>query len=118
MLRCEGVGTAAGDIVTDRAAERLAIFISHASGDGSWAEWIAWQLRQAGYSVELDLWDWKPGEDFVARMQDALHRAERVVAVWSPSYFAGLFATAELRAAFAGAAPPEGPGRARLGRAV
>ena len=22
----------------------------------------------AGYSVELDVWDWAPGEDFVARM--------------------------------------------------
>ncbi len=47
-------------------------FISHAGRDTAWAEWLAWQLQQAGYTVELDVWDWAPGEDFVARMQQAL----------------------------------------------
>jgi hypothetical protein len=46
-------------------------FISHAGRDTAWAEWLAWQLQQAGYAVELDVWDWAPGEDFVARMQPA-----------------------------------------------
>ena len=41
-------------------------FISHAGRDTGWAEWLARQLRQAGCSVELDVWDWAPGEDFVA----------------------------------------------------
>jgi hypothetical protein len=35
-------------------------FISHAGRDTAWAEWLAWQLQQAGYSVELDVWDWAP----------------------------------------------------------
>src|SRR3954454_23594233 len=69
-----------------------------------WAEWLAWQLQQAGYTVELDVWDWAPGEDFVARMQAALQSADRLLAVCSEAYFASAFGGAELRAAFAGSA--------------
>jgi TIR domain-containing protein/tetratricopeptide repeat protein len=76
-------------------------FISHAGRDTAWAEWLAWQLQQAGYSVELDVWDWAPGEDFVTRMQQALERADRLLAVCTEAYFASAFGGAELRAAFA-----------------
>ena len=63
-------------------------FISHAGRDTGWAEWLAWQLQQAGYTVELAVWDWAPGEDFVARMQQALERADRLLAVCTEAYFA------------------------------
>jgi hypothetical protein len=78
-------------------------FISHAGRDTAWAEWLGWQLEQAGYSVELDVWDWAPGEDFVARMAAALERADRLLAVCSEAYFSSSFGGAELRAAFAAA---------------
>jgi TIR domain/Tetratricopeptide repeat len=83
-------------------------FISHAGRDTAWAEWLAWQLQQAGYTVELDVWDWAPGEDFVARMQTALERADRVLAVCTQAYFASAFGGAELRATFAQQATTEG----------
>jgi TIR domain-containing protein/tetratricopeptide repeat protein len=76
-------------------------FISHAGRDTAWAEWLAWQLQQAGYGVELDVWDWAPGEDFVARMSEALERADRLLAVCTEAYFTSAFGGAELRAAFA-----------------
>jgi hypothetical protein len=38
--------------------ERTDFFISHAGADRAWAEWVAWQLTDAGYTVELDVWDW------------------------------------------------------------
>jgi TIR domain/Tetratricopeptide repeat len=79
-------------------------FVSHAGRDTGWAEWLAWQLQQAGYRVELDVWDWAPGEDFVARMQAALQRADRLLAVCTQAYFSSVFGGAELRAAFAGSA--------------
>jgi hypothetical protein len=75
-------------------------FVSHAGRDTGWAEWLAWQLQQAGDSVELDVWDWAPGEDFVARMAAALERADRLLAVCTEAYFASAFGGAELRAAF------------------
>src|SRR3954467_11014476 len=76
-------------------------FISHAGRDTGWAEWLAWQLHEASYTVELDVWDWAPGEDFVARMQSALKRADRLLAVCTEAYFSSAFGGAELRAAFA-----------------
>ncbi|MGY1762695.1 FxSxx-COOH system tetratricopeptide repeat protein [Geodermatophilus sp. SYSU D00779] len=83
-------------------------FISHAGRDTAWAEWLAWQLQEAGYSVELDVWDWAPGEDFVARMQHALERADQLLAVCTEAYFASAFAGVELRAAFAQSAAAQG----------
>ncbi|WP_222271005.1 FxSxx-COOH system tetratricopeptide repeat protein [Modestobacter marinus] len=83
-------------------------FISHAGRDTAWAEWLAWQLQEAGYAVELDVWDWVPGQDFVARMEAALERADRLLAVCTEAYFSSAFGGAELRAAFAGSAAEEG----------
>ena len=76
-------------------------FISHAGRDTGWAEWLAWQLQEAGYTVELDVWDWALGEDFVTRMEAALERADRLLAVCTEAYFSSVFGGAELRAAFA-----------------
>ena len=62
-------GAASGGATPWRViGEQTDFFISHAGRDTGWAEWLAWQLQEAGYGVELDLWDWVPGEDFVARM--------------------------------------------------
>src|SRR3954471_7246813 len=83
-------------------------FISHAGRDTGWAEWLAWQLHEAGYTVELDVWDWAPGQDFVARMETALKRADRLLAVCTEAYFSSAFGGAELRAAFAGPAAAGG----------
>jgi tetratricopeptide (TPR) repeat protein len=62
-------------------------FVSHAGPDRAWAEWVAWQLEQAGYSVELDVWDWEAGRNLITAMSDALDRAGRVVALFSTAYF-------------------------------
>ncbi len=83
-------------------------FVSHAGRDTAWAEWLAWRLQQAGWTVELDVWDWAPGEDFVARMAAALERADRLLAVCTQAYFASAYGGAELRAAFAQSAAAQG----------
>lgn len=62
------------------------VFVSYAGADRPWAEWVAWQLRDAGYSVELDV-DWQAGDNIVLRMNQALERAGLIVMVWSPAYF-------------------------------
>ena len=69
------------------ARGRKDFFVSHAGADRAWAEWVAWQLEQAGYSVELDLWDWAAGRNFVTAMSDALDRCDRVLALISSAYF-------------------------------
>ena len=47
------------------AAGGVDLFVSHAGRDRAWAEWVAWELQQGGYRVELDFWDWEVGENFV-----------------------------------------------------
>ncbi|MDQ0600799.1 tetratricopeptide (TPR) repeat protein [Streptomyces canus] len=63
------------------------IFISYAGPDNEWAEWVAWHLQENGYRVELDRWNWRTGDDFVTKMNNALDQASAVVAVFSPRYF-------------------------------
>ena len=72
-----------GGVVGDRAD----FFVSHAGADRAWAEWVAWQLTDAGYTVELDNWDWAVGQNFMLAMSDALARCDRVLALFSPAYF-------------------------------
>jgi hypothetical protein len=74
-------------------------FVSYTSADEAWAEWIADQLEAAGHPVVLQAWDFRPGENFVLRMNQALEQAERILAVLSPAYFGSAYATDEWTAA-------------------
>ena len=59
-------------------------FISYNGADQRWAEWIAWQLEEAAYSVILQAWDFLPGNNFVVQMDRALTLAPCTIAVLSP----------------------------------
>jgi tetratricopeptide (TPR) repeat protein len=74
-------------------------FVSYTGADQAWAEWIADQLEAAGHTTMLQAWDFRPGENFILRMNQALEQADRVVAVLSPAYFGSAYATDEWTAA-------------------
>jgi hypothetical protein len=76
-------------------------FVSYTGADQAWAEWIAEQLEDAGYTTVLQAWDFRPGSDFLHQMQQATSSAQRTVAILSPAYFGSRFGEAEWRAAFA-----------------
>src|SRR5205807_9683608 len=76
-------------------------FISYTSADKSWAEWIAWELENAGYSTIIQTWDFRPGADFISEMEDAAQNTVRTIAVLSPNYFKSDFTRDERNAAFA-----------------
>ena len=69
------------------AGDHFDFFISYASTDRAWAEWVAWQLTDAGYTVELDVWDWPTGQNFITAISKALERCDRVLALFSTAYF-------------------------------
>jgi tetratricopeptide (TPR) repeat protein len=75
-------------------------FISYTAVNRAWAEWIAVQLEAAGYTTILQAWDFRPGDDFVHKIQQATSTAARTIAVLSPAYFASQFGEAEWRVAF------------------
>lgn len=76
-------------------------FISYNKADGAWAEWIAWQLEEAGYTTILQAWDFRPSENFVIKLNEAIRDSERTVAVLSPDYERAFFTLPEWAAAFA-----------------
>ncbi len=75
-------------------------FISYNSADKTWAEWIAWTLEEAGYSVVFQDWDFQPGSNFVLEMQMAGQGTERTLVVLSESYLQAEYTQPEWAAAF------------------
>jgi TIR domain len=65
-------------------------FVSYSSADRLWAEWIAWQLEDAHYSVMLQTWQFQPGQNFVQDMQDAIEQCQHTLVVLSPDYLSEL----------------------------
>lgn len=79
---------------------RKDFFISYTKADRHWGEWIAWQLEEAGFSVVIQAWDFRPGSNFVLEMQQAAIEAERTIAVLSPDYLSALYTQPEWAGAF------------------
>ncbi len=75
-------------------------FISYNKADRTWAEWIAWHLEEAGYTTIIQAWDFRPGMNFVQKMQEAVQQAERTIAVLSTNYLEALYTYPEWEAAF------------------
>ncbi len=86
--------------ISGMQSSRKDFFISYTRTDQKWAEWIAWQLEEAGYSTVLQAWDIRPGSNFVLEMDKATQEAERTIAVLSPEYLNGSYTKAEWAAAF------------------
>ena len=67
-------------------SEKKDFFISYTKTDHRWAEWVAWQLKAEGFSTVIQVWDIRPGANFVHEMDKAAAQAERLIAVLSPAY--------------------------------
>ena len=68
-------------------------FISFNKADQAWAEWIAWVLEEAGYSVWFQSWDFRG--NFVEHMDRVHQQADRTLAFLSDHYFGSDFTLAE-----------------------
>ncbi|TCJ40421.1 toll/interleukin-1 receptor domain-containing protein [Parafrankia sp. BMG5.11] len=87
-------------------------FVSYTAADRPWAEWISWQLEEAGYRVLVQAWDFVAGTNWQIRMQQGVQRAQRTVAVLSDAYLTSVYGQTEWQAAHA--ADPHGFGRKLL----
>ncbi len=76
-------------------------FISYTGADLPWAEWIATELHQAGYTTVFQEWDFHAGGNFVLEMHRAAKETKRTIAVLSQRYLDALFTNSEWAAAFA-----------------
>ncbi|MBI4681008.1 MAG: toll/interleukin-1 receptor domain-containing protein [Nitrospirae bacterium] len=76
-------------------------FISYNKHDEKWAEWIAWQLENAGYDIVIQLWDWGPGNNFILEMQKATELCQHTIIVLSPHFLDSEYTQPEWAQAFA-----------------
>ncbi|HEV7402003.1 MAG TPA: TIR domain-containing protein [Chthoniobacteraceae bacterium] len=82
-------------------AERKDFFISYNKEDRAWAEWTAWHLEEAGYSVVIEAWDFGAGSNFVVEVDTAIKECDRIIAVLSPNYLTAIYTQPEWAAYFA-----------------
>ncbi|QSQ25168.1 TIR domain-containing protein [Pyxidicoccus parkwayensis] len=76
-------------------------FISYTGTDRNWAEWIAWELEEAGFTVVVQAWDFRPGSNFVLAMHQAAQQCRRTLLVLTDAFTRSDFASTEWAAGFA-----------------
>src|SRR5439155_1903435 len=74
-------------------------FISYTKNDRDWAEWVAWELQEAGYTCTIQAWHFAPSQNFMQKMRQGLSETRHLVAILSEDYLASKFAGAESDAA-------------------
>src|ERR1700730_17680008 len=77
------------------------VFISYNRADRDWAEWIAGAIDRGGYQPIIQAWDFRPGQNFVLRMQQATTEANITIAVLSGAYLKAEFTRRYRATAFA-----------------
>src|SRR5579864_7533988 len=81
-------------MIDQEQAPHKDFFISYTGVDRLWAEWIAWQLEDAGYSIVFQT-SFPPGHNFVEEIKTALEETTNTVAVFSPDYIEALSMSTE-----------------------
>lgn len=74
-------------------------FISYTQADQRWAEWVAWQLEEAGYTVIIQAWDFAAGVNFLSRMDSALKETDRTLLILTSAALDSRFVHEEWAAA-------------------
>jgi hypothetical protein len=73
-------------------------FISYNGQDRKWAEWIAWELEEEGFSVVIQAWDFVG--NWVIQMDRAMRETRGTIAVLSPNFTQALYTQPEWGNAF------------------
>jgi hypothetical protein len=81
------------------SASRWHFFVSYTKQDRSWAEWVAWQLEDAGYKVLFQAWDMIPGTHWPVKMQEGISFSDRTIAVVSSAYLDSVYGKQEWQGA-------------------
>lgn len=75
-------------------------YISYTPRDNHWAEWIAFYLRELGYSFILPGQDFRPGTNIILETHKAVSQCERTIALLSPQYIAAMYTSPDWTVAF------------------
>ncbi|WP_239331938.1 TIR domain-containing protein [Frankia sp. CiP3] len=67
-------------------------FISYHAADRKWAEWVGWELEEAGYQATLQHWDYLPGNHWTAYLQKAVTESRYTIALLSEAFIEKVYA--------------------------
>ena len=70
-------------------------FISYTSSDEKYAKWIAELLERNGYTTIIQAWDFRPGDNFVSKINEALTSCKKMIIVLSENYMKSNWCQAE-----------------------
>ncbi|WP_239337052.1 TIR domain-containing protein [Frankia sp. CiP3] len=83
------------DLLDRQPSTRWDFFISYAQPDLAWAEWVAWQLEEAGYTVLFQHWDFVAGTRRTAGIHAGTMGARRTIAILSSAYLSSVHEAVE-----------------------
>lgn len=70
-------------------------FVSYTGNDLQYATWIAELLETSGYSVTIQAWDFRPGDNFISKIDQALIECSKLIVVLSRKYLDSEWCKAE-----------------------
>lgn len=70
-------------------------FVSYTGNDVKYATWVAEILETEGYKVTIQAWDFLPGDNFIAKMDQALIECRKLVVILSDDYLKSEWCRAE-----------------------
>jgi serine/threonine-protein kinase len=104
VLRTEDSPVAAGKGPVSASylvkGDELDFVLHYVHSDETWADWIAGQLKEAGYKVELSVWDFKKIHHSMRELAKHIERRTCVISVVSPTYLRALHSDREWSVAF------------------
>lgn len=77
-------------------SDKVDFFVSCSHIDKKWAEWIVDCIETEGYTTFWGDRDLAVGDDFMLVIQKYLDRADKLIAILSPAYFASAYCQAEV----------------------
>lgn len=76
-------------------------FVSYTGADKHFATWVAEVLERSDYSVVIQAWDFRPGDNFVSKINESLIHCEKLVIILSENYLKSKWCEAEWTTKFA-----------------
>lgn len=70
-------------------------FVSYTGSDLNYATWVAETLEKNNYKVTIQAWDFKPGDNFVSKINEALLECKKLIVILSQSYLKSKWCEAE-----------------------
>lgn len=77
------------------------VFISYTGADLEFATWVGEILENNGYNVTIQAWDFRPGDNFVKKIDDGLKECEKMIIILSNNYINSEWCKAEWTAKLA-----------------